>query len=149
MGLNAAYARELQHEMYQLTRTLALVDQISVAASGTTVAQTYTLLAFPPQGELTMNELSERMNLAGSTMTRVVDKLVAQGLVARSRDDADRRVVRVELTDRGRELRAEMERTYDRLFERLTEHIDEGDRAAFLRALRRVTGALTEVADCC
>lgn len=148
-SLDRAYAHELQDQIYRLTRTFTLVDQVSVGASGVTVAQTYTLLAFPPRDELTMQELSERMNLAGSTMTRMIDRLVEQGLVARTRAETDRRVVRVSLTDRGRETRAHMEHTYQELFARLSGRIDPHDREPFLRALRRVIDALAEVAECC
>ena len=148
-GQAKAFAQELQQQVYQLNRILGLVDQHSVAAHGTTVAQTYTLLAFPADGTLTMHELSVAMNLAGSTMTRVVDRLVANALAERAPDDEDRRIVRVSLTDTGRELRALMESIYQDLFERVAQRVGEQDRAPFLRALRQVVGALSEVADCC
>ena len=53
-----------------------------------------------------MNELSARLNLDGSTVTRVVDILVREGWVRRERCPQDRRMVRVELTPEG-EARAE------------------------------------------
>jgi DNA-binding MarR family transcriptional regulator len=149
LGQSTAFAIELQRQVYQLNRILGLVDQHSVVAHGTTVAQTYTLLAFPAEGTLTMHELSVAMNLAGSTMTRVVDKLVAGGLAERAPDEEDGRIVRVSLTESGRELRAVMESIFRDLFAGVADKIDERDREPFLRALRQVVGALSEVADCC
>lgn len=148
-GQSTAFGSELQRQVYQLNRILGLVDQHSVAAHGTTVAQTYTLLAFPAEGTLTMHELSVAMNLAGSTMTRVVDKLVANGLAERAPDEEDRRIVRVSLTDGGRELRTQMDSIYRDMFARVADKVDPRDREAFLRALRQVVAALSEVADCC
>jgi DNA-binding MarR family transcriptional regulator len=49
-----------------------------------------------------MRELADRALVAVSTATGVVDKLVKKGLVHREREEEDRRVVRVGLTDEGR-----------------------------------------------
>lgn len=51
-----------------------------------------------------MNQLSERMSLARSTMTRVVDTLVRDGILERVRDREDRRLVEVQLTEKGKDL---------------------------------------------
>jgi DNA-binding MarR family transcriptional regulator len=51
---------------------------------------------------LAIRELAERMFLHPSSVTRLADGLERKGLVARSRDDADRRVVYLCLTDEGR-----------------------------------------------
>jgi len=59
-------------------------------------------LARVPQGHLKMSELSRRAMLPPSSLTRVVDRLVAGGLVARDRSSEDSRVVRALLTDAGR-----------------------------------------------
>lgn len=50
---------------------------------------------------LPMSELRTRMFVRGPDVTRLVDRLLKSGLVERFRDDADRRVVRVRLTDAG------------------------------------------------
>ncbi len=54
------------------------------------------------KGPLTHRELGRKVLTSAGNMTDVVDKLEARGLVARVRDTADRRQVRVELTDAGR-----------------------------------------------
>jgi DNA-binding MarR family transcriptional regulator len=51
---------------------------------------------------LAIRELAERMFLHPSSVTRLADGLERKGLVARSRDGADRRVVYLCLTDEGR-----------------------------------------------
>ena len=47
-------------------------------------------------------ELAEYLGLAVNSVTDVVDALEQKGLARRRRDDADRRIVRVELTEAGR-----------------------------------------------
>ena len=48
-----------------------------------------------------MSELIELIQISGGTLTGIVDRLITAGLVARERDEADRRVVYVSLTEAG------------------------------------------------
>jgi DNA-binding MarR family transcriptional regulator len=50
---------------------------------------------------VTMGELSRRLDVPLSTATRIVDWLVSNGFAERVHDPADRRVVRVTLTEMG------------------------------------------------
>jgi DNA-binding MarR family transcriptional regulator len=52
--------------------------------------------------ELTMGEIAERLLISPSTCTRVVDRMVAAGLVSRRTDDDDARVRHIGLTASGR-----------------------------------------------
>ena len=47
-------------------------------------------------------ELAARMGIGGATLVRHLDRLEAEGLVVRRRDDQDRRVTRVDITVAGR-----------------------------------------------
>jgi DNA-binding MarR family transcriptional regulator len=53
---------------------------------------------------LPSSTIGDRMTTRDSDVTRLVDRLVARGLVERYRDEKDRRVVRVRLTAAGTEL---------------------------------------------
>lgn len=48
-----------------------------------------------------MSELIELIQISGGTLTGIVDRLITAGLVARERDEVDRRVVYVSLTEAG------------------------------------------------
>ena len=52
--------------------------------------------------ELTMGELAERLLISPSTCTRVIERMVADGLVSRRIDADDARVRHVSLTPAGR-----------------------------------------------
>ena len=56
------------------------------------------------QEPLTMSELGSELNVPMSTATRIVDGLVRGGMAERVNDASDRRVVRVGLSQNGREL---------------------------------------------
>lgn len=53
---------------------------------------------------LTMGRLSSELDVPLSTTTRIVDGLVQAGIVKRINDPSDRRVVRVGMSENGREL---------------------------------------------
>ena len=56
------------------------------------------------KGPLSQRELGRKVLTSAGNMTDVIDKLAARGLVARNRCPEDRRLVRIVLTDSGREL---------------------------------------------
>lgn len=55
----------------------------------------------------TVGQLGERLFLESNTLTPLIKRLEAAGLVTRARDKADERVVRVSLTEAGRALAVE------------------------------------------
>ncbi|WP_240795455.1 MarR family winged helix-turn-helix transcriptional regulator [Aquibacillus halophilus] len=52
-------------------------------------------------GDLTIGELSNKINLAFSTTTDLIDRMEKNNLVERVRDSKDRRVVRIHLLEKG------------------------------------------------
>lgn len=71
-----------------------------------TLAALSALSAVAAAGRLSLGELAEAERLSAPTVTRLVDRLEQAGLMRRLADELDRRVVRVELTEAGRELLA-------------------------------------------
>ena len=63
-------------------------------------------------GRATHAELARRCFLTPATLTGVVDTLEKAGYVRRERDDADRRVVWLVLTDAGRERTRQLSREF-------------------------------------
>ncbi|WP_041720905.1 MarR family winged helix-turn-helix transcriptional regulator [Alkaliphilus metalliredigens] len=56
------------------------------------------------EDSLTIGELSNKMFLACSTITDLVDRMEKNDLVKRARDEKDRRVVRIVVLDNGHEI---------------------------------------------
>lgn len=55
-------------------------------------------------GDLTIGEVSNKINLAFSTTTDLIDRMEKNLLVERKRDTKDRRVVRIHLLDKGKDI---------------------------------------------
>jgi len=73
---------------------------------GLTYPQYLVLLVLWERDGLTVSELGERLSLDSGTLTPLLKRLEAGGLVARIRDTADGRRVHVSLTAAGRRLKA-------------------------------------------
>jgi DNA-binding MarR family transcriptional regulator len=67
-----------------------------------TPPQFTALLWLNEEGDMTIGELSQKMYLACSTMTDLIDRMEKNGVVVRVRDERDRRVVRVRMLERGK-----------------------------------------------
>ena len=73
---------------------------------GITAAQLQLLKILEKRGDLTHSEISELMYLRGSTVSGIIDRLEKRSLVRRKRSRSDRRLVRVGLSEKGKELLA-------------------------------------------
>jgi DNA-binding MarR family transcriptional regulator len=97
---------------------------------------------------LRMQDLSHRVVLSRSRVSRLVDDLEGEGLVERRPDPGDRRATLACLTPPGRGALRRAAPVYLRGIERyFTTHLHEGERATIARALRRVIDAHDQPAD--
>lgn len=69
----------------------------------------YSLMrALEPGEGLTVSEISSRVHRKISNVTPIVDFLAGEGIVERTSDRKDRRVIRVTLTEKGIKIRGEV-----------------------------------------
>lgn len=86
-------------------------------------------------GQLTMNDLAEAMNVTPPTVTGIVKRGVAQGTVVRIPDPEDGRMVRVELTDAGRDRMDAHRAAQVAMLGRLLGDLDADDQRALQEAM--------------
>jgi DNA-binding MarR family transcriptional regulator len=99
-------------------------------------------LARAPGRCLRMTELAERVLMSPSGLTRMVDRLVAQGLVQRERFDGDARVMLARLTGRGRQVLRQAARTHVRgIREHFTGKMSDAQLQEVASALETIAGA--------
>ncbi len=67
------------------------------------VVEIHTLVAIGTEKPRTMTQVAGILNISVSTLTTAVNKLLKKGYVERMRDSEDRRIVKVTLTEKGRE----------------------------------------------
>lgn len=87
-----------------------------------------------PDG-LCRNDIRDRMLNRMSDMTRLLDRLEAAGLVARCRENDDRRMVMTTITDKGRDILAGIDDEADRQDERRLQRLNEDQLGTLLELL--------------
>ena len=106
----------LQQEAYLsvVRTTSALTDRVEdllkpYGISGTQY-NVLRILRGAGEGGLCRNELRDRMLTRMPDMTRLLDRMEEAGLVTRSREQEDRRMVLTQITPRGQQLLSELDR---------------------------------------
>lgn len=99
------------------------------------------LLGFSRRGGLPMGKIGERLQVHPASVTSAVKRLERDGLIERSMDPDDNRVVVAAITGTGREHLARATASVNRVFEQLGVDADDLDRLVEqLNPLRAVSG---------
>ena len=136
-------------------RILRELDADLLADQGMTTRdyQVLLYLSKEPERRLAMSALAERTMLTRSGITRLVDGLVAAGLVQRISCPSDARVSYAALTDAGYEKLRQAGCTHIAGIQRLfLEHFDEAEITQLAELLSRLPGAAPDgscTADTC
>lgn len=107
-----------------------------------TPSQLHTLVWLGVDGPLTMGELARRLCITDKTVTGVVDRLERAELVRRVREDEDRRVIRVALSEEGKRIHAAMRAGMVKKVERFLELLEPDEKAVLFRVLERLQNAI-------
>jgi len=123
-----------------------LVDVVRSAASsapdGLTPAQMRCLeVLAEAAGPVRVNDLAGALGVVASSASRLVDRLVALGLVSRRQATTSRREVAVQLTAAGGRAMARSTAAVSQALERATDGMAVEDREALVRGLRALAGA--------
>ena len=93
--------------MYSASRSLTARYRELLAPLGITYPQYLALLVLWETGTITVSQLGERLFLDSGTLSPLLRRMEAAGLIAKSRSVDDERVVEVSLTDAGDAMRSE------------------------------------------
>jgi len=107
------------------------------------VAEMHTLEGVGLYGSRTMSETAATLGVTTGTLTVAVDRLVRKGYVERHRDPTDRRVVRVELTKKGKLAYRMHNKFHTLLMDRLTSPLDGEQRQVLLDTLTGISSFIS------
>lgn len=96
---------QLCFALYAASRAVVQSYQPLLAPLGITYPQYLVMLVLWEGGAPLVKDLGERLDLDSGTLTPLLKRLEAQGLVVRDREQADQRKVRIRLTISGKELK--------------------------------------------
>lgn len=111
---------------------------VALAELGLHVGQEMVLLELWKEDSLKGGELAARLGVEPPTVSRMIGRLEACGLLERRRDPEDARSFRVCLTTRGRDLQGPVEDLWQRVEDKSFEGMSEEEKLLLKRLLGRV-----------
>jgi DNA-binding MarR family transcriptional regulator len=135
--------QQLCFALYSASRAIVRAYTPLLEPLGLTYPQYIALLALWEEDGLSVKQLGERLGLDSATLTPLLKRLESQGVVARRRDQADERVVRIDLTAAGKALQKKARSVPVDLACRAGFDVADGKSIARLGRLRDELNALT------
>ncbi|WP_160287654.1 MarR family winged helix-turn-helix transcriptional regulator [Pseudomonas knackmussii] len=112
-SLDACEALKLDNQLcfalYSTSLQMTKVYKPLLQALGLTYPQYIAMLVLWEQDGITVGDISSRMLTDPGSLTPLLKRLEGEGLITRTRSQADERVVELRLTDKGRALRQQAE----------------------------------------
>jgi DNA-binding MarR family transcriptional regulator len=105
--------------------------------------QATVLCVVAKQDGLTQSEIAEQLSVQGATITNMLQRLEEAGLVKRSRDLNDNRLVRVYLTEAGLQMERSINEQFGNMQELIFKDISVEERAVLLRLLQQIIMNIT------
>jgi MarR family transcriptional regulator, organic hydroperoxide resistance regulator len=92
-------------------------------------------------GPQTMSRLAETLDVSVASATGIIDRMEHKGVIERRRNDEDRRVVEVHVTDEGLAVFGQIQAERQARMSQMLSTVAEADLEALLRGLRAVRAA--------
>ena len=112
---------------------------------GLTGPQLAVVKMLEPVGKLSLSELSSQIRARNSTVTGIIDRMEREELVVRRRSKQDRRVINIELTDKGQKLAAEIPVEPVQIFRQVLGELGARDAADLRRILTKLARRVAEL----
>lgn len=112
-----------------------------------TYDQHYMLRYISRKGSCTSTELAEVFDVKKSAITAIITRLVEKGLIERTRDENDRRVVYLALTEKAKELFNDTEERIHKLVGSFIQKFEENEITQFIKTYEKLDKILTESAS--
>lgn len=114
-----------------------------MGAIGLHGGQTFVLLELWNEDGLRQVDIARRLSLSAPTVNKMLKGLIEINLVTRARPDDDARSTRIYLTDKGLEIREDVERRWIDLEEECLRGLTETERLVLLDVLRKLRNTYT------
>ena len=126
----------------RILRATELYARDLAQAAGMTPAQLRVLQVVDEKGGATPKALANQMSVSQATVTALVDKLVARGMVERQASEHDRRQINVVMTSLGGSTLEHAPDALQQRYVRAFEELADWEQAQLVSSLERVASML-------
>lgn len=132
----------LGYVVNHVARQMARALRDAIAPYGVVPGQFAQLLALYEQDQVTQQELSEIVEVEQPTMANTLRRMERDGLIERVSHPDDGRKQLIVLTDRARDLEADLTAAAQRVNDQAMASLSDAQRRTILRLLHEVSGAV-------
>lgn len=132
------YVGELEWLLRHVSAVIRKRGREILADFNITPPQLTALQVLQKNGNITIGELGEKMYLAYSTATDLIDRMERNELVQRVRDSNDRRVVRLQILPKGEKLVDEVIARRKQYLAGILVEVNDEDRIHLMDSLKRL-----------
>jgi MarR family transcriptional regulator, organic hydroperoxide resistance regulator len=140
------YISRLQQSFYSTMKKLgpALSDHLE---EGLTSEQFFILKLLNNKSRFTASELAEEFGVKPSAITAMVDRMLKNDFVTRERDEKDRRVVYIRISEKGKIVFSKSENKRNQIMERYMSQLDPIDLENLVIGIEKLAAIVQETEE--
>lgn len=117
---------DVAEEIEKIVHFIISMEREQLKLHGFTITQSRCLIKLSRCESVSMNEMSDYMNLDKSTMTRVIATLERNKLITKDKCTEDKRITYISLTKSGKEAAISIRNMFGEYYTRVVSHIPFG-----------------------
>lgn len=138
--------RTLNELLVNLFNNILAIEETNLRSQGVDLSMTevHILEAIVKSDSNMMSAIAKYLMVTQGTLTVSAAKLEKKGYVKRIKDDEDRRIVRLVITDKAKEVLEVHDRFHDGMINKIVNELDIEEEQELLRSLKRVSAFFKE-----
>jgi DNA-binding MarR family transcriptional regulator len=134
----------MQHIFHRFFKLLDFKREYQQKSSGLNYLQLHSLEKIYKEKAMKTLEISKTLQISPSTLIGVLDELERQKLILRERQERDKRVVLVTVTNKGEEVVKKHFEEDEKFLTNLLKELDEDEQKHLIMLLDKITGNISE-----
>lgn len=124
--------------LMKATRIIEDMLKKEISTYGINLSEFAVLEALYHKGELTVQQICQKVLINSGSMTYVIDKLVKKGLLNRKTSAGDRRVYYIQLTNEGRTFMDDIFPKHEAFISDIFSSLSEEEQEQFITMMKKV-----------
>ena len=144
-------SQEVSKRAYELGRTLDQFRRLKISNSNQESklkrSEQHVLLLIDnlsKKQSVNPSSVSNEMDVTMAAITHHINSLESQGLLVRTIDDNDRRAIKIELSEKGKQVVAKLKRTHKKKLNELIEFLGEEDSELLIKLIQKIFTHVSE-----
>ncbi len=136
------YIEQFVSTISQLRKLLETTSHVSHVEKAWTIMQYSALKFFKNNKDSTVGDLAKYLKISKSSATQLIERLEKTGLVRRTHDQHDRRIVRLTVTAEGLQKITELKKTYLEKMGKIFSNVPDNDLQELIRIHKELIQSL-------